>query len=85
MRKSFVLEPHGEWSELADECMACSRQLRIELTDNLRFGEPAPCGRPRGFQPTLVQAALRMPCSRDRQRNFNSFPLVLRSMRGGRI
>jgi hypothetical protein len=27
MRKSFVSELHGEWSEFADECLACPRQV----------------------------------------------------------
>lgn len=28
MRKNFVLEPRGEWFELADEVLACWRQSK---------------------------------------------------------
>jgi hypothetical protein len=34
MRKSFVLELHGEWSESADECIDLVSAAEVHLSDS---------------------------------------------------
>lgn len=34
MRKSFVLELHGEWSESADECIDLVSAAAVHLSDS---------------------------------------------------